>query len=592
MTTRTLRTTAFMISDVKPNYVYGQPASLRVEYGHSAVLLRAGIPTDIPEDATVISATLRLNLKTDLSSAGAVTLNARRNTTPLRATATFNNAPTWSGVTASDSLTNPVAASWFELDVTSNVQQFVSGTLDNYGWRLSAGSSTAGVFYLRGATASVRPPELVLVYAVPGAPPTDLYPDGGAVATDEPTVTFTVPDETVAVQVQVDPAADAAAPDFDSGEVAATAGLLDLAATAYAPAWTGGEATFWRARYKDADLGWSDWSTWATYTFEPQDALTILTPDAAPADPTPTVSWSFGGTQTTWRARLLDATGKQLASSGYRAGTDTAWTPAKGFTSDGQSGTVEVMVRDDLDRLAVPGFGTWAKATLPVVVTLDGTVPPMDALFASSDETSPAVVLTGTRSEIPDEVVIFRNGRRIARLDGTDVFTGTAFAWTDWTAPPNVQATYRVAPVTLGKVAAGGPTAILTPTCRGLWLIDPDDDRAAVIWGDDPGTWDRTDVAAVHQTLSGRNVRRRLGRPLVSGSLAGTLVDVGDYTAQASRDLLEDFADLDAGHVFRLIAGARSIPVTIGDVTIAPTPVSGGRDLVETVTFAFWEVED
>ena len=602
MITRTLSVSAFSIRRARPDYRYGQPERLYMEYAWGAALVRAAIPADIPRNAVIVSATLRLLSTTPLPTAGAVTINAWRNSSPVRATSTWNNAPDHPTATsATFTMTNPPGGVWVELDLTSDMQAFLSGTLPNNGWRI-ASTLTGAHHYLRGATSPNNKPQLVLTYWVPDSPPDDLMPAGAAVGTPTPTVTFTVPDGTVSVQVQVDPAASGTAPGFDSGEVPATGGLLDLSRTdlpggVYAgPA--DGASTYWRARYKHTDYGWSAWSTWATFSYVTRGTLTIVTPDANPSDPSPTISWTFTGrTQSSWRARVLDANSRELSSSGWRATSDTAWQPPRGFKRDGQTGFVEVVVRDTLDRVSVPGFPASVTRKQAVTVTLDGTVPPMDTLTASLDGVHPVVSLAGTRSEIPDEVIVFRSldggpQERIARLAGTEVFTGTAFAWDDYSVPMGRVAKYRVAPVTAGKVASGGPTQTLTTTCRGLWLIDPETGLAAVLW-EASLSLDKPDVAIVHQTISGKMVRRRLGRSLRSGSLAGVLVDAEGIAADDSAAALEAWDDDDAGHVLRLVAGEENIAVTVGDIAPTPTEASGvdnGR--VTNVALSVWEQDD
>lgn len=590
MTDRTLLMSAFSIQSSKPTTALGQLPALPLASGSKAALLRAPIPADIPRTATIISAVIRV--RSPLALSGATTLSVARNLAPLVSTVTWNSAPAYSGTAAdTEAHTDAPAGQDWTFDVTDEYQAFISGTQLNYGFRLFSSNATSQVW--RGATAQWNQPVLELSYAVPGSPPTDLMPDGGAVATSKPTLTFTVPDGCVSVQVQLNDVASSTGIDFDSGEVASVAGLLNLADTAYAGL-ASGASTYWRARYKDADLGWSTYSKWAQFSYTPQPALTITTPDSTPSDPTPTVSWTFAG-ETAWRVRILDELRRVLADSGYRSGNVTEWTPLKAFTEDGQAGTIEVQARDGVDRVAVPGYPTWAKATLAVTVDLDATVAPMATLTASQADASPLVTLTGTRSEIPDEVVIFRNGQRVDRLPGVQVFSGTAFTWVDYTAPPNHQATYRVAPVTSGAVAKGGPTAVITPQVIGWWVLDANAETGApdraVAWGDDAGSWNRADVAVVHQAISGKYVRRRLGRPLVSGSLNGTFVDALGFDADDQVDTLNAWAEYDAGYVFRLVAGDLNIPVVIGDVVTFPTPLSGTAR-VSGGQLAFWQVED
>lgn len=591
MATRTLPMSAFSIQAARPNYAYGQIVRPPIQYAASAMLVRATIPPDIPKDATIVSAKIGVT-KGQVPWTGTYTLRIHRNTTTLRANPTWNNDPEYTAAIDTVAKVDPPAHYTWLFDVTEEYANFLAGTYPNNGFRIGT-TDVNEIKGILGATASANQPFLELVYAVPGAPPTDLMPDGGAVATARPIVTFTVPDETVAVQVQLNDVASATGVDFDSGEVASVSGLLNLAETAY-PGLAADAATFWRARYKHADLGWSPWSTWAEFSYVPQGTLTILTPDPTPADLTPTVSWAFDRPQTAYQVRLLDAEGKQLRSSGWQSGAETVWEPSKGYSRDGQQGTIEVAVRDDVERISAPGFSSTVTARLEVTVDLDAGVPAMDALAASTSDPLPGVTLTGTRSEIPDEVVVFRNGGRVARMAGVDVFAGTAFSWTDYTAPPFTPLTYRVAPVTAGKVAKGGPTVTVTQKVRGISLLDPDAAEIVELFSPEL-EWEKPDVVAIHQTISGKTVRRRLGRSQPAGTLSGLLADPAgqEGVSAAAAALLEEWANDDAGRVFRLVAGDRNLPVNIGDVTDAPsgrTNAANGR--VSGVSLAFWVVED
>jgi hypothetical protein len=251
-----------------------------------------------------------------------------------------------------------------------------------------------------------------------------------------------------------------------------------------------------------------------------------------------------------------------------------------------------VRVWDDVLRVATPGQPVYSEATQAFTVTLDGTVAPLDTLTVSQSASVPSLQFSGTRAAgIPDEVVVFRDGVQVARMAGTDVFAGTDFSWTDWTAPLNVSATYRVAPVVNGAVASGGPTVTVTPTGRGLWLVDPATSTAAVLWGVDEGSWASDDVATVHQLVSGSTafVRRRLRQGVYVGQISGDVLDALGLTAADTIAALEQFKANDAGTVYRLIAGHLNLAVIIGDVVPdAPTPISSAGDVIAKAQFNFW----
>jgi hypothetical protein len=404
-------------------------------------------------------------------------------------------------------------------------------------------------------------------------------------------LTFTTGDGVTGIDVQVDAAADGVFPDFDSGTVTATAGVLDLAATAYAGL-ADGSTTYWRARAQSS-LGWSGWSAWVSFSRNDLDAVTLTDPTATPADVTPPFVWSFAGAQTAWQATLLAADGKQLDDSGIVAGAATSWTPLHGLTATGQSGTARVRVWDDVVRIATPGEPTYSEDTADFTVDFDGTVDPLDTLTFTQTAGSPGIELAGTRAAgIPDEVAIFRDDVQVARLPGPDVFpTSTTFAYTDWSAPMKVETEYRVAPVVNGAIAAGGPTVTVTPSCAGLWLADPSTDTAAVLGGTDEGSWSADDAATVHQALSGASgvVRRRLRRGVLVGSISGSVLTSRGFDGDDTLAAFEAFAENDAGNEYRLIVGHLNAAVIAGDFLVTPTPTSD-TDLIAKAQFNFWGV--
>lgn len=194
--------------------------------------------------------------------------------------------------------------------------------------------------------------------------------------------------------------------------------------------------------------------------------------------------------------------------------------------------------------------------------------------------TQPSVTLTGARSAIPDEVAIFRDGTRIARVDGVDVFTGTDFKWIDWSCPPDGQPhTYRVAPIVNGKTAKGGPTIDVALTCFDTWLIDAEDDntqdpaRAVMTSTDSDLTQSDTEISITHEPITGTSphvVRRRLVRLPASGAVSGKLdpkTGLLAISGHATLATLRTFADNDAGHLYRLVQRGQNLLVTIGDMS-------------------------
>ena len=192
----------------------------------------------------------------------------------------------------------------------------------------------------------------------------------------------------------------------------------------------------------------------------------------------------------------------------------------------------------------------------------------------------PKVTLTGTRTEIPDELAIYRDGALIARRSGLGYFTGTNFSWTDWTCPPDGQIhTYRVAPIVNGRTAKGGPVVNVVLSVPDVWLIDAEDDntqepaRALICSTDSDLTQSDTEISVTHEPITGAHphfIRRKLVRLPSSGSVTGTLdprqglEPVSGFEALAT---LRAFAENDAGHKYRLVQRGENRQVTIGDLS-------------------------
>lgn len=576
MSSTRVAVTFISVQDAKPNYSYENPQYPPLEHLHSRILVRATMPS-LPAGSTITSAKLRVNQTGTWS--GSNTLFAQRNFASWTNKATWNTKPALGDTAHSQTQSGTTPGTWWEIDVTADVQGFLAGTKNNWGWSLYTTSTTRR--NVRGSTSPTYIPYLFVEYELPAKTPTDLSPQGGAVSVAKPVLTFTTGGSTVAVQVQIDATQDAVSPGFDSGTVAATAGVLDLSATAYAGL-ADGSTTSWRARHQTS-YGWSAWSAWVTFSRADLESLSLDNPGTTSSDPTPPFEWTFGGTQTAWQADLTSAdAGRSPVSSGRVSGAETAWTPPASprgaVPTVGSTGTARIRVWDDVVRVATPGAPTYSEDTVVFSVAFDGTVDPMDTLIVSQTPDSPGVILAGTRAAgTPDEVGILRDGVLVARLVGTDVFTGTAFAWTDWSAPMNVETTYTVTPIVNGAFADGGPTVTVTPKCKGLWLVNSETDVAAVLWGQDPGQWARADIATEHRTTDGNIVRRRLSRPPVNGTISGDIINALAFDAQDVVDALETFAVEDAGTTYRLIAGRLNLEVIVGNILVTPTPMEGSE---------------
>lgn len=591
--------TFISVQAAKPSYSYKNPPYPPLQNGASRVLVRAATPS-LPKGSVITSATLRVNQAGAYS--GSKTMSVRRNYASWTNLATWSNMPALGGTVSSDSHTDSPANQWWEFDVTAAVQGFIAGTMNNWGWALYTTSATR--INVNGSTSPAEKPHLLIEYEPPAKTPTDLSPQGGSVSVADPVLTFNTEGGTTAIQVQIDPAEDSVSPDFDSGTVAATAGVLDLADTAYAGL-SDGSTTSWRARQQTA-AGWSPWSPWVSFSRDDLDTVTLTAPASTVADPSPPFAWTFGGTQSAWQADIIlpsSDTERPIVSSGRISGTDTAWTPPdfiRELTGYGINPAVSglelrarIRVWDDTVRIATSGAPAYSEDIVDYTVAFDGDVDPVDSLSAATAYPSPGVVLSGTRTleGIPDEVAVLHDGVMVARLLGGDVFTSsTEFEFTDWWLEMGRETVVSVVAIVNSEFAADSPTVSVTPRCSGLWLADPATDEAIALWGIDGGEWGQGDIASEHRVVSGRVVRRRLAAGRRSGSLTGDIIDVTGSDADDTLSAFETFRANDAGTEYRLIAGKLNLGVIAGNFRWQPTPSENQGNEVRSVgAFDWWE---
>jgi hypothetical protein len=581
---KVVRLSAISVQAASPTRRYGALAYMNIS--DSARMLARPSLAGIPSNAVVSSATLTLRNRGLWS--GTRTLSVARALTGWSTATTWRTIPTSLTGAVSQTQTNASYGTW-TFNVTSHVQAWVSGAAKQHGFVVFSSAPHSGRGVLYGSPSATHGPVLTIEYLIPAQQPDELLPSGGTVSTDKPVLGFNVGEDTLAIQVQIDPAGDEVAPDWDSGEVPATAGLLDLAETTY-PGLADAASTMWRARAKNA-LGWSAWSDWADFSRSAKAALTINTPAATTEDSSPVVTWTFAGVQDAWRVLLYNERGRKVYDSGWTPGTETEVAPG---VNVGAEGRVVVQVQDDVDRAATTDDPEYVQAAQSFVVAPSGTPSPLSDLTASQDGVTPGVVLTGHRAEIPDEVVIYQGDTEVARLPGVDVFNGTTMVYEDWTARMNVETTYTVRAVVNGQWSNVGPSATITPTCSGIWLLNTEDQTRAVLWGQEEGEQTQPEVAVVHQPITSADgevevIRRRLLRYPRQGTVAGVVVDTPDVPASMSETNLRAWAEEDAGTLYRLVLGDLNDVVILGDLSFREDPRNGpGNGRVLNVSANWW----
>jgi hypothetical protein len=566
-----------------PSKSYGQAARLNLHADNPVgtgefVYLQFGLPKDLHKGATVTSAHLRVQQDGDWTPVGPRTLTKQRiNAKWLLSTIKWVNRPglvTGTDVALTQSTVGDLAV--WDWDVTTDVQAWVNGA-PNYGWRIIA--DVTSTRYLRGFTARTGRPALVVEYAYPPAAPTSLHPSAGAVSVAKPVVRFDTGDITD-VEVQVDPAANATTPAFDSGWVATTAAELNLAATTYAGLALNA-STQWRVRVRnDAGLV-SKWSQWVTFSRVAKPALTITQPTGTVLESTPPITWTMAGmVEYQVTVALASKPSTVIHDSGRKAGTSPgAYTPPKPvFTTNGASYVITVGGWDNVDREYTTGDPRRSEATTAATLTDAPGIVAVDWVTAQQQTYAPWVDIVWQRPAMPDGWVIIRDGERIhdTSVPGDLNVSGTTYTYRDWTAAPNREHTYRVAPVENGTTARGGPTDTVTPEIAGIWLGDPDTGDDVMLFGNDDIEPNIPDEAETFEI-----------QPL-AGTVTGFLTDALDRSAVADIDTMYRFK----GHpslVLRLAWADANIPVGIRN--IQPTPRRGGgttpNGITRTVSFTF-----
>lgn len=612
MTTLTIGVTAWSVQSAKPATKYGQVNP--VPLGSSAKELIRFSLERIPSTAIIQSAYLQQWVSK--AGAGAYTVQVRRITSAWGSGVTWNTRPSVSAVLETTTTASGLqSGNLVQTEITAEVQAIVNGTQPNLGFQVDT-TATGTPLSMRGTNADARPPQVVITYVVPADPPSNLHPSSGLVTVPKPVLTFDGPADMTSERVQISATQNWAAPDFDSGSIPSSGGLLDLSTTSYAGIGAG-NTTYWRAMIHNA-AGDSDWSDPVSMTQQTNPTLAFTSPTSSTIhDGTQTISAAFddGSQPVAWRAQFIDSEGNVLDDSDY-VGAATAgatlpieWTPDKGLRTPGDTGTYIVQAWPDTDAVATPGVPEYVEVSLDVTLSSSATVAPLVGLAADSPGITPDVTLTGTRSAIPDEVIINRvvdgHTKRLARVPGTDVFTGTAFTYVDAGAPAHQQVTYDVICVTDGDGWSTPVSATITPTVKGIWLYNPSDptERALIATGDEQ-TNTSTEVAVVHEpivpgpqdgSLGVRVVRRRLVRFQPSSGdnpLTGLLVDAAGILASDSAATLRSWAANDAGTVYRLVMGNLALDVILGDIDLQEVAANNATQRVIGVSFNWWGADD
>lgn len=562
----------------------------RIKFKDTSVYGYLHMKNPVPHGLVVVSATLTVYVASASTWAGTHTVDVKRLSERARfGKLDWDNKPGTVGATRSTTVTDPDPAQAIDIDVTSHVTTWTDGD-PNYGWRISTDSSSALKLW---GFESDYPPILTVEYAISPSQPVDLSPSGGAVSVQKPTFQFdavdlTNPQDMSDLQIQIDPAANATTPAFDSGWVAASAPEWDSSASAWAGL-ADGASTQWRARYRNGSVV-GDWSDWVSFSRAAKGTVTITNPAASPnnfvAEATPPLMHTFSGTQVTWRkfvTEQADST-ERVADSGKADGGDLSWTPPKKKLQDDGAYTLHVRVWDDVVRVATPGDPLFAEATRNFTFQHDATVNAPVMVSATQQGATPFVDVTFTRSTAPDSWTILRDGKVIdALIDPADTLTsGTTHVYTDPGASPQVQHSYEVRAVVNGKASPKSSPGLVSVRPIGGWLLNIAEGTGQQLL-DLEVDYSEPDMAGVYRTEAGVvRVRQALG--VAEGRVEGNLVESAGHDLAAAEAFIRA---LEQRGTCQLAWNDMSIEVQIGNVAVW-TPPLAGRDRVKAVRFDFW----
>jgi hypothetical protein len=591
-----------------PNANYAAATRLWVKSSEarSFVFFKSPVPQN--SAMTVSSAVLRFRNAVALT--GSVTMTVQRVASSVKwRRLTWGNQPGVTGGTATQTITSPTTSTWWEIDVTAQVQAIANGAA-NYGWRITTDSTTLARLY--SLNAAQFKPTLVVEWTDKPDTPVVTYPlNGKRIDTAKPKVRMTYSDPggddaLDAVQVQIDAAGNfVSGIDFDSGWVTATEPELDLAATAYAGLADAATTTL-RCRVRDEAGGISEWSDPVTFTRDDKGTLTLTSPAASPNnfvdEFTPPIAWTFTGeAQKAYRITIARASHPHtwVYDSGRVTSAATEHTVpfrwhGRRVLRDDLNYIVTLRVWDTKDRCGIASV----SASRTFAVQYDATLAPITSFVATQPGLAPWVQLDWNRATMPDQWVIVRDGEVIEKYDiaGDLLVSGTSYRFTDYTARPMVAHTYKIRAVdivtSVRKMAATSPTATITPIAENFHLTNDDGSLNVFVLSPDPEGMAYGEDSAVLVPLGAvAPTRITSGMRGLEGSVSGIIVSSSEATWD---DYKQDLLAIKAAPstTYRLAFGDENIPVVLGNVSVSPSSFMTQSNPALKVSFDFWQNGD
>lgn len=592
----------------QPTIAKGTAGHLLYTSAVSAKNMRSLIyfPLPFPRGVTIISAKLRFYQYTALT--GSVMVSVQRAAAKWSATrATWNNQPAGGGGAVQVTKSSPVHNTEWEWDVTSFLQS-VSNGAGWYGFLVQTTFNGRARFYSPQTTSVALRPVLEVAWKENPDKPTFMSPSNGrATSLAKPVLQTNFVDRSgdttmQSINVRIfDTEAAAIAnttPTWDSGTVASSIPELDLNTTSY-PGAAVDSVKFWRVRVQDGAGLWSDWSEYTSFARKAKGVLTITNPSGSTiADSSPPITWTFTGTTQRSYQILVDSYVGGVRTNTYDSGkitstSLTATVPDKALKTNNISYVITVRVWDTVDRETTPGDSAYVEATRTVTYAYDGTVAAATGLTSTHDPDYPWMKLDWSRSALPDEWSILRDGKVIAKADGVDFFvSGTAYTYTDRLADPRVPHTWTVVAVVNGKGSANSPTTTKTITPDTITLSRQDGTNPVLIWNPNPemALAENSTVfqpaGAAPPVLITQSEHGYQGR--VKGLLAASPTHPA-VTAQQWRDRYNDLKK-NNGITLLLTVIDMAFECFIANATITPVMTAPGRIDYE-VEFDFYQTD-
>lgn len=566
----TIPLTTYQIKQNRPAYPIGSPGTLTLQATNNAIQrVLARVPIDqIPVGAVVTSAVVQF--WTAAAKAGATPVRIYPITQAWKSSVTWSNRPPLGTIITTTSITAPVQDALYSFSVTA----WANSRSRN---GLALDTTLTSAISLRGSSAAINKPVMVVDYYTPNSQPVGLSPQGGAVSVPTPILSYMGDEDMDHQQIQYSSDGTVGGITFDTGSIPASSGRYDPAAGA--PVLASGASTYWRVMTTGGG-GTSPWSPWVSYSYRPIVDPVIVNPPSVTDDGSPTVNWTVAD-QVSWQAELHDGSAVISRSVWDVDSATRDWTPSKGVPVPGGHGLVILRTTDSITpRVAAEGAPVWSYTEKVFDTVHSGTGPAVTNLAVTLDDPFP--VITGTRAlGIPDEIALVRDGVFVTIWDAdgvprkwapaVDFFTGTDFTIRDYTADLRKPHTWSVLTRIDGTTSVIGPEVTDIFSTGSVWMVNPRTGNRVEILGnnDVPVVAQLTEEGSilhtpVHGDLVVEPVRRRLMRTTRSGSIEGLVVN-------GHEGRLNGWALNDSALKYRLIFGKVNWPIIFGDYS--PTDV-------------------